>query len=87
MSNLLPYEGLLRVVQALYNAWWLGERQKHTQFFSYKGVASYQSMRKNDEVVEDLVWYYPEPLPEAQRVKDHPCFYDEKVEIEVDGQK
>jgi uncharacterized protein (DUF427 family) len=27
----------------------------------YKRVAFYQSMRKNDEVVEDLVWYYPEP--------------------------
>jgi uncharacterized protein (DUF427 family) len=53
----------------------------------YKGVASYQSMRKNDEVVEDLVWYYPEPLPEAQKVKDHPGFYDEKVELQVDGQE
>ncbi len=42
-------------------------------------------MRMNGEVVEDLVWYYPEPLPEAQKVKDHLCFYDEKVEIEVAG--
>jgi hypothetical protein len=33
LSNLLPYEGLLRVVRALYNAWWLGERQKHAQYF------------------------------------------------------
>jgi uncharacterized protein (DUF427 family) len=32
-----------------------------------------------------LVWYYPEPLPEAQKVKDHLCFYDEKIELEVDG--
>ncbi len=51
----------------------------------YKGMASYRSMRTNGEVVEDLVWYYPEPLPEAQKVKDHLCFYDEKVELEVDG--
>jgi uncharacterized protein (DUF427 family) len=51
----------------------------------YKGIASYRSMRTNGEVVEDLVWYYPEPLPEAQKVKDHLCFYDEKVELEVDG--
>ncbi len=27
----------------------------------YKGIASYRSMRTNGEVVEDLVWYYPEP--------------------------
>ena len=49
------------------------------------GIASYRSLRKNDEIGEDLVWYYPEPLPEAQKVKDHLCFYDEKIELEVDG--
>jgi uncharacterized protein (DUF427 family) len=51
----------------------------------HKGIASYRSLRKNDEIGEDLVWYYPEPLPEAQKVKDHLCFYDEKIELEVDG--
>jgi uncharacterized protein (DUF427 family) len=51
----------------------------------YKGVASYYSVKSGDETFEDLVWYYPEPLPEAQKVKDHLCFYDEKVELEVDG--
>ncbi len=51
----------------------------------YKGVASYRSARTNGEAVEDLVWYYPEPLPEAQKVRDHLCFYDKKVELEVDG--
>ena len=51
----------------------------------YKGVASYRSVQTNGEAVEDLVWYYPEPLPEAQKVKDHLCFYGEKVELEVDG--
>ena len=51
----------------------------------YKGIASYRSLRKNDEIGEDLVWYYSEPLPEAQKVKDHLCFYDEKGELEVDG--
>jgi uncharacterized protein (DUF427 family) len=52
-----------------------------------KRVAFYQSMRKNDEVVEDLVWYYPEPLPEAQKVLDLLGFYDKKVELQVDEQK
>jgi uncharacterized protein (DUF427 family) len=51
----------------------------------YKGVASYRSARMNGEVVEDIVWYYPEPLPEAGKVKDHLCFYDEKVDFEVEG--
>ncbi len=42
-------------------------------------------MRTDGEVLEDLFWYYPEPLSKAQKVKDHLCFYDEKVELEVDG--
>ena len=51
----------------------------------YKGVASYRSIQTGHETIEDLAWYYPEPLPEAQKVKDHLCFYGEKVELEVDG--
>jgi uncharacterized protein (DUF427 family) len=52
----------------------------------YKGIASYWSVRVGDELVEDLIWYYPDPLPEATKVKDHLCFYDERVELEVDGE-
>lgn len=51
----------------------------------YKGIASYRSIQTGGETIEDLAWYYPEPLPEAQKVKDHLCFYGEKVELEVDG--
>lgn len=51
----------------------------------YKDIASYRTMQMNGEVVEDLVWYYPEPLPEAHKVEDHLCFHEEKVELEVDG--
>lgn len=53
----------------------------------YKGVASHRSAEVNGEAVEDVAWFYPEPLPEAGRVKDHLCFYDEKVDVEVDGEK
>ena len=56
-----------------------------TSVCPYKGVASYRSMQTNGEVAEDLVWYYPEPLPEATKVSDHLCFYDGKVNLQVDG--
>ena len=49
----------------------------------YKGIASYRSVEAGGETVDDLVWYYPEPLPEAQKVRDHLCFYGEKVDLEV----
>ncbi len=34
--------------------------------------------KNGEEVVEDLVWYYPDPLPEAQKIEGHLCSYDEK---------
>ncbi|HEV8045282.1 MAG TPA: DUF427 domain-containing protein, partial [Rubrobacter sp.] len=51
----------------------------------YKGVASYRSVSTGDELLEDLAWYYPEPLPKAAKVRDHLCFHGEKVETEVGG--
>ena len=49
----------------------------------YKGIASYRSLDVDGEKIEDAAWYYPEPLPEAGKVRDHLCFYDGKVNIEV----
>ncbi len=52
----------------------------------FKGQASYHSVKLADgEIVTDLVWYYPEPIPEARDVAGRLCFYNERVEIELDG--
>ncbi|MCK9924921.1 DUF427 domain-containing protein [Frankia sp. AgPm24] len=51
----------------------------------YKGTASYHSVRVNGEVHEDVVWYYPTPLFESIRIAGLVCFYDEKVDVLVDG--
>jgi len=32
------------------------------------------------------VWGYDEPLPESAPVKGLMCFYNEKVELEIDGE-
>ncbi|CAN5608241.1 DUF427 domain-containing protein [soil metagenome] len=50
----------------------------------YKGLASYWTVEADGERIEDAVWTYPEPLSEAERVKDHLCFYDGKVSVEVE---
>jgi uncharacterized protein (DUF427 family) len=53
----------------------------------YKGTASYHSVRLSDgELVEDLVWYYNDPLPEVGRIAGLVCFYNERVDIELDGE-
>ncbi len=53
----------------------------------YKGTASYWSVRLEDgSLEEDVLWYYPDPLPEATRVGGLLCFYNERVDIELDGE-
>lgn len=56
----------------------------------YKGVASYYHVMvkgKNGEAREyrDLVWYYRNPTHESAHVAGLLCFYNEKVDIELDG--
>jgi uncharacterized protein (DUF427 family) len=53
----------------------------------YKGVASYYSVEVGGEQVEDLIWYYSEPIPEAAKMKGHLAFFNEKVDLEVDGEE
>ena len=43
-------------------------------------------LRPGARRVEDLVWYYPEPIPEAAKLKGHLTFFNEKVDLEVDGE-
>ena len=45
----------------------------------YKGVASYYSVGPE----QDIAWYYPNPLPEAVKIRDLVCFYNERVSIDV----
>ena len=53
----------------------------------YKGLASYYSVKLASEGDgKDLVWYYPEPLPEASKVAGMLCFFNEKVDLELDGE-
>ena len=49
---------------------------------AYKGYASYWSVNGEG----DVAWYYPEPTRDAERIKDRIAFFNERVEIEVDGE-
>jgi uncharacterized protein (DUF427 family) len=51
----------------------------------YKGRATYWSVRAGDIVHEDLAWSYPTPLPESQKIAGLIAFYNEKVDLYVDG--
>ena len=52
----------------------------------YKGTAGYWSVDTGQAVHTDLVWIYRMPLPESQKVAGLACFYNEKVDIYLDGE-
>jgi uncharacterized protein (DUF427 family) len=51
----------------------------------YKGQAQSWSVRLDGRLHENQAWSYPTPLPESVKVAGLMCFYDEKVDIHVDG--
>lgn len=53
---------------------------------AYKGTASYKSVPFAGEEGRDVAWYYPEPTRDAARLRDLLCFWNERVDIEVDGE-
>ncbi|KAK0307115.1 hypothetical protein LTR01_005761 [Friedmanniomyces endolithicus] len=52
----------------------------------YKGEAEYWSVELGGEVYEDVIWYYRTPTMESAAVAGLVCFYNEKVDIELDGE-
>jgi uncharacterized protein (DUF427 family) len=52
-------------------------------YCAYKGRASYWSV--GDE--QDLVWSYPEPLRDAVEIAGRMAFFNERVDIVVDGER
>ncbi|MEU6641372.1 DUF427 domain-containing protein [Saccharomonospora sp. NPDC046836] len=51
----------------------------------YKGQAEYWSVRAGDELVPDIVWSYRMPVPESERIAGLVAFFDERVDVYVDG--
>lgn len=52
----------------------------------YKGTASYWSVQTGTRLHKDLVWMYRMPLPESQKIAGLACFYNERVELTIDGE-
>ena len=52
----------------------------------YKGRASYWAVKAGDRLLADLVWAYPAPIPECPKIENLLSFYNEKVDIHVDGE-
>ena len=51
----------------------------------YKGVARYWSGPVGDGIIHDVVWSYPAPIPECPKIENLLSFYNERVDLYVDG--
>jgi uncharacterized protein (DUF427 family) len=61
------------------------EPSQTTWHCPYKGLASYYHVVIDGRRYEDLVWAYPYPALESAAIAGHVCFYDEKVDVYIDG--
>lgn len=52
----------------------------------YKGQARYWSLRVGETVVPDAAWSYPDPIPENPKIRDLLCFFNERIDLIVDGE-
>lgn len=41
----------------------------------WKGTAQYYSVDVNGDVNTDAAWYYPDPKPAAENIRDHVAFW------------
>jgi uncharacterized protein (DUF427 family) len=52
----------------------------------YKGMATYWSIDIGGKIYPDYVWIYRSPFPESQKIAGLVAFYNEKVDIYLDGE-
>jgi uncharacterized protein (DUF427 family) len=49
---------------------------------SWKGEASYYTLKVNGQENKDAAWYYPDPKPKAQNIKGYIAFW-RGVQVEI----
>jgi len=50
------------------------ESSTHTRC-GWKGMASYYTIKIEDDFNQDSAWYYPEPLDKARSIKNYVAFW------------
>lgn len=65
----------------------LFEPTDHSSRCPYKGTARYWSLRGGAGVPPNIVWSYPDPLTAVSVIKDRLAFYNEAVDLIVDGER
>lgn len=53
----------------------------------YKGQAAYYSVTTSEREHQDVAWYYTYPTPESTGIKGSVSFFNERVDVVVDGEE
>jgi len=62
----------------------LSRRRTYCEF---KGAAGYYDVVVGEREARDAAWYYPEPRPEYEALRDHIAFYPGRVDAWVDDER
>lgn len=62
------------------------EPSDHTTECPYKGTANYYHVDVGGNRHENIVWWYQHPIHESAKIAGYVAFYDEKVDVKVDGE-
>jgi len=59
---------------------------EHRSHCPYKGTAEYYSLEVHGTTYDNLVWWYRHPTLESVKIAGYVCFYNERVDLYVDGE-
>lgn len=89
-SNMFLHETMLRTRHYMPKTaarWEYLTESETTSVCPYKGMANYYNVVVSGNEYKDLVWWYKTPTAESAPIAGHMCFYNEKVDIYIDGVK
>ncbi|KAL9043647.1 MAG: hypothetical protein Q9214_003171, partial [Letrouitia sp. 1 TL-2023] len=67
--------------------WEYTSESSTTSFCPYKGKAEYYNLNVNGKEIKDAIWWYRYPTAESAPIAGMACFYNEKVDVYIDGVK
>lgn len=59
----------------------------HTTRCPYKGIAEYYALTVDGTTYDNAVWWYRHPTRESAPIAGMVCFYNERVDLTVDGER
>jgi len=87
-QNMFLYETMLKPRYYLAESnvkWQYLRKSETTSYCPYKGMANYYDIVIPGKEIKDAVWYYEYPTSESALIQGRLCFYNEKVDVFIDG--